>query len=227
MGIFGPKLLPTTSYGYQPPAGATALGSMPRSTDCGFSEHEPVRRWPKSCSRCGSPADPLLNKPWKHDARGVELQWLIRDHPERGGGFNQDQWEVWQFKDSYLRGDIAGANRIRKRNRKSPPDPMEMPGENYFYFVWNALEAGDLDGAADELCYWMSVSSTEDVENDNTNRTNCRQVVDMTQRFFKAPGGHSHPRAPEIRRSCVKLAEEGFQVLNREQQTAVEQMARF
>ena len=230
MGLFGPKPLPMTSYGYQPALGATAHGWACTNYDCGTSEHEPVKRWPKSCPKCGSSTDPLLDQPWKHEAEGVELQWILRNHPKRGGGFYRDQWEVWQFRDAALRGDHAGMAEARRRARAYVTERMcdkwWGPGSVFFHFVWDGIEVGDLAGAADDLCYWLSISSSEDVENDNTNRTNCRQVIDIAARFLAAPGGASHPRAPEIRRGCVKLAEGAYQVLNRDQQNAVIQMAR-
>ena len=230
MGLFGSKPIPPTSYGYQPPPGATAHGWVCTNYDCGISAHEPVRRWPKACSNCGSAADPLFDKPWAHDAEGVELQWVLARHPERGGGFYQDQWEVWQFRDAVLRGDATGVSQARDRVRAYATarmaDKWWGPGSVFFHFVWIGLEAGDLDGTADDLTYWLSISSSEDVESDNTNRTNCRQVIDMAARFFTVPGGASHPRAPEIRKGCIKLAEGAFPVLNRDQQNAVLQMTR-
>lgn len=230
MGLFGPKPLPTASYGYRPPLGATAHGWKCTNWDCCVSEHELVKRWPKACNTCGSPVDPLFDQPWEHDAEGVELQWFLRDHPERGGGFYEDQWEVWQYRDAALRGDTAGVVAARARVRtyaaKRMADNWWGPGGVFFHFVWIGLEVGDLNGAADDLTYWLSLSSSEDVENDNTNRTNCRQVIDMTTRFLAAPGAASQARAPEIRQGCLKLAEGAFPVLNRDQQNAVTQMVR-
>lgn len=231
MGLFGAKPLPTTSYGYQPPPGATAHGWICTNWDCRVSEHEPVRRWPKPCTRCGSLTDPLFDEPWAHEAEGMELQWLLREHPDRGGGFYNDQWEVWQFKDAVRRSDAAGVDQARGRARSYAADRLAdkwwEPGSVFFHFVWIGLEAGDLDGAAEDLIYWISISSADDVENNNTNRTNCRNVIDMAARFQSTPGGSAHRLAPQIRQGCVKLAEGAYPVLNREQQTAVTRMARM
>jgi hypothetical protein len=230
MGLFGPQPLPPTSYGYRPPPDATAHGWKCTNWDCGTSEHEPVRRWPKACATCGSPADPLFDQPWEHDAEGTELQWLLAEHPERGGGFYQDQWEVWQFKDAVLRADSSGVAQARARARTYSAarmaDKWWWPGNIFFHFVWVGLEAGDLNGVAADLMYWLSISSSEDVENDNSNRTNCRQVIDMAGRLLMAPGGASHPQAREIRQGCVELAEGAFPILSRDQQNAVIQMTR-
>ena len=231
MGIFGPKSLPITSYGYQPPLSATAKGWGCISQDCGFSEHGYVRRWPKACIQCGGPTDPLLDDPWSHEAEGVELEWILKNDPERGGGFHRDQWEVWQFKDAVFRDDRIGMSQARTRARayatqKLAEESWWSPGHVFFQFVWCGLDAGDLEGSADDLCYWLSVSSNENVEQNNTNRTNCRQVIDMTGRFLKAPGGATHPRIPEIRQACLKLAEGAYPVLNQELQEVVLTLAR-
>lgn len=230
MGFFGAKPLPGTSYGYQPPPGATAKGWGCTNRDCGISEHEFVKRWPKACPSCGSATDPLFNEPWAHDAEGAELQWILRNDPGRGGGFHQDQWEVWQFKDAAMRGDAKAMVEARARARSYANARMASqewwgPGDVYFHFVWVALEIGDLNGAADDLCHWLSVSTSHDAENNNTNRTNCRQVIDSSARFLATPGGATHPRAAEIQQGCLRLAEGCYQVLNRDLQSAVARMA--
>lgn len=230
MGFFKPKALPATSYGYLPPAGATAHGWKCGRFDCGTSEHEPVRRWPKPCPQCGSPTDPLFDQPWEHESYGVELQWLIQNHSERGGGFYESQWEIWQFKDALLRDDRSAAANARANARAYAVKRLEQdswwgPGDIFFHLVWYDLEVKDLDWAADDLIFWLGVSSAEDVENNNTNRTNSRQVIDSAGRFLEAGGG-SHPRAPEVRAGCLKIAEGAFQVLNTDLQALVTQMAR-
>jgi hypothetical protein len=160
----------------------------------------------------------------------VELQWILREHPERGGGFYEDQWEVWQFRDAALASDSRRLAEARERARKyaaaRTADSWWGPGGVFFHFVWIDLEMRDLDGAAEDLRYWLSISSSEDVEDNNANRTNCRQVIDMAARFLAAPGGASHPAAPEIRQGCLRLAEVAFPILNREQQDAITKMAR-
>lgn len=230
MAFFKPKALPTTSYGYTPPAGATAHGWKCSNYECSTSEWEAVRRWPKACTRCGAGTDPLFDQPWEHDADGAELQWQIRDHPERGGGFHQDQWQIWQFKDALRHGDRSGAAIARSSARayavdRSHNDSWWCPGDIFFHLVWYDLEVSDLDWAADDLIFWLGLSSTDDVENNNGNRTNSRQVIDMTARFL-AGGGTSHPRMPEIKAACLKVAEGSFQILNYEQQATVTQLSR-
>ncbi|MGY1802960.1 hypothetical protein ACI78T_06740 [Blastococcus sp. SYSU D00922] len=222
--------LPRTSYGYLPPPGATAHGWICPDQDCGIGEHEPVRRWPKACPSCGTAADPQLDPPWKHDAEGVELQWILRNDPGRGGGYHQDQWLVWQFRDAVLRRDPAAVSEARARVRTAIEAGtyarFSGPGSILFHLVWIGLENGDPDGVADDLCFWLAHSAGEDAETDNGVRTNVRQVIDLAARFVGARDGAAHPRAPEIRRGCLRLAEGAFSVLNRDQQQAVTQMTR-
>jgi hypothetical protein len=230
VGSFGPKQLPTTSYGYRPPPDATAKGWVCTSIDCGVSEHEYVRRWPKACTMCGSNTDPLFELPWEHDAEGIQLQWILHKDPERGGGFYRDQWAVWQFKDAALRGDRTAMASARADARSYATQRMATaswwgPGNVYLHLVWVALQVHDLDGAADDLCRWLNASSANDVENNNTNRTNCRQVIDSVRRFLAEPGGAAHPRFAEIRRRCLELAEGAYPILNRDLQNTVAMMA--
>lgn len=231
MGLFSPKPLPVTSYGYRPTLGATAKGWICTSPDCGRSEHEPVRRWPKPCSACGAPADPIPDAAWSHDAEGAELQWILTHDPDRGGGFHHDQWQIWQFKDAALRGDrqALAAARTDARNyvgQRLGSSPWWSPGSVYFQLVWLALEFGDLDGAADDLRHWLDTTQADDVENDNGRRTNCRQVIDSTVRFFATPGASQHDRAAEIRSGCLRVAEGAYPILSRDLQAAVTAMAR-
>lgn len=230
MPLFKPKTLPATSYDYHAPAGATAHGWACTNFDCGRSEREIVRRWPTQCSQCGSPADPLFDQPWDHDARGIELQWLIRNHPDRGGGFHQDQWQVWQVKDAFVQGDHTRAVKARSDARAYTIERMRQnswwgPGDIFFHLVWYDLDHRNLEWAADDLIFWLGVSSAEDIENNNTNRTNSRQVVEMTGKFFVA-GGSSQPTASEVRGACLKIGESAFQILNRDQQAIVVQLSR-
>lgn len=230
MAFFKTRSIPPTSYGYRPPPGATAHGWTCTNTDCSISEHEPVRHWPHSCARCGSATDPLFDQPWKHQAEGVELEWLIRNHPERGGGFYEDQWQIWQFKDALLRGDREHAGQCRASARahavkRIATDTWWAPGDIFFHLVWHDLEIPDFDWAADDLIFWLGVSSVEDVESNNTNRTNSRQVIDMSAKFIAA-GGSSHYRMSEVKAGCLKVAEGAFQVLGRDLQKMVTHLAR-
>lgn len=124
MGLFGPRPLPRTSYGYSPPLGATARGWVCTSGDCGTSQHEQVRRWPKACTSCGAAADPLFDGPWKHEAEGVEVQALLREDPMRDGGFQADRWVVWRFRDAVLRGDRAATAETRASARSHTAQRM-------------------------------------------------------------------------------------------------------
>lgn len=231
MGLFTKNSLPATSYGYVPPREATAHGWHCPGFECGATEHEPVRRWPKPCPQCGSDTDPLFDEPWEHEAEGTRLRWLVLNHPDQGGGFYEDQWHIWQFKDALLQGERQQALVARSAARahalaRIESDPWWGPGAIYFHLVWYDLKFDHLDWAADDLLAWFAVSSTQDVESNNTNRTNSRQVIDMTGSFLDA-GGASHPRTPEIKAACLAVAESAFPILNRDLQAVVARVAQM
>jgi hypothetical protein len=79
MGIFGKKPLPSTSYGYQAPAGAVVTGWECPGEGCKRSDTTPPRRWPASCSACGTALDPMFAEPWAHDARRAEIDAVLRN----------------------------------------------------------------------------------------------------------------------------------------------------
>jgi hypothetical protein len=188
MAFFKAKQIPQTSYGYQAPPGATAHGWFCTNRDCSHSEHEPVKRWPFPCQECGSPTDPLFDEPWAHEARGIELQYILTNFPDRDGGYSAMAWPTWQYKEVMRHNKLEAAHQARLDARAleqvRSADSWWNPGSLYFPLLWEELEAEDIDGAADDLTHWLSITKTDDVENDNTNRTNSRQVIDMTLRFF-------------------------------------------
>jgi len=231
MPLFGPRPLPLTSYGYQPPRGATARGWRCANDDCGTGEREPVSRWPFRCRRCGWPADPDFDEPWAHDALGVELTTEIRSHTGARAIVAQDRLLNWQLKDALLRSDAATAATARNAIRRLAEGRLrEDRSWNPVFLVgpavWDALTAGDLEGAAEDLCFWLEISTGEDAAESNSARHNARTVIDTGAKFLAAPGGAAHPRAAEIRSGCLRVAEGAFAVLNPEQQAAVMRMAR-
>ena len=232
--LFGtpqPTVVPLTSYGYLPPTNAIVVGWACPQNGCGRAEREPVRGWPMACTECGHPADPMLAEPWAHVARGVELQWRIANHPDWGGGYDHDHWEAWQLRHALLRGDGATASQQRARIReyvgaKAQTSDWWHPGNVYHYVVWDGLEAGDVLGAGDDLLFWLQSSSAEGAADDNSTRTNCRQALNAVVRFFDSPGASTHPRAADIRRAALKLAEGAYTQLNEQTQSAIRALAR-
>lgn len=227
----GGEPLPVTSYGYHPPPDATAHGW--KCPECGMMEDEqPVRRWPVWCPdpECGVSTNPVFDEPWAHEAKGAELQWLLQNPPDYGSSFHRDLWEVWQLEDTLLREDrvetAQARSRIRAYTTERSSEEAWAPGYVYFSSVAYWIALGDLDSAAGDLCHWLSISRTDDVEDNNTNRTNCRQAIDSAARFLETPDGAGHPMAAEIRKGCLRLAEAAYPVLNQDQKAAVTNMAR-
>lgn len=143
----------------------------------------------------------------------------------------QDRLLNWQLKDALLRSDAATAATARNAIRRLAEgrlredcswNPVFLVGPA----VWDALTAGDLEGAAEDLCFWLEISTGEDAAESNSVRHNARTVIDTGAKFLAAPGGAAHPRAAEIRSGCLRVAEGAFAVLNPEQQAAVMRTAR-
>jgi hypothetical protein len=181
MPLFRRQQLPMTSYGYQPPREAFARGWHCVTDGCGAVGDDVPRRWPFSCPHCGGPTGPALPDPWQHEALGAELRHRLASGFD-DGGFSEMQWPLWQFKDALLNGDVVAANRARADLRaidaQRSSEGWWSPGDGHFILVWEALAAGELDSAADDLVHWLNNSNSEGVETDNSRRTNCRQAVE-------------------------------------------------
>lgn len=232
VGLFGKSQLPVTSYGYQPPQGATAKGwKCTNIQTCGNGGNVPPRRWPLRCPRCGQPCDPIFDEPWAHPARGMELNWQLRNDPVLGGQIAQQQLMAWNLKDALLRRDARAATAARAVLRDYVSVKQREGGHwdslsTMWQAIRHALDAGDLDGAADDLCFWLSVSTGKNAENDNEIRTNARTVISSAGDFLNARGGPAHPRAAEIRQGCLRIAEDSFKELNLPQQAVIMRMTR-
>lgn len=199
--------LPRTSYGYQAPAQATAHGWRCANYECGAT----VRRWPRHCRLCGWPADPEFDEPWAHEALGAELSWRVRQVPGSGTGIPRERLIEWRLRDALLRSDRPSAVIARAamhdyiRSRQAADgrwDPSFLLG----LAVFDAIELGDLDGAAGDLCTWLSVFARESPVENHAALANARSVMNAGVAFLSAPGGEDHPRAAEIRKGCLRVA---------------------
>lgn len=92
----------------------------------------------------------------------------------------------------------------------------------YGTLVSEALDAGDLDSAADDLMHWFEVSSSDGVEDDGgSRRNNCGRVIESAIRFLGTPGAERHERAATIRQTCLDFASGAYEVLPRALQSDV------
>jgi hypothetical protein len=232
--ISRPRSFPMTSYGYIPPPNATAHGWVCVDQNCrasvhmaerGWTERDVLRRWSQVCAQCGSAADPNFDAPWDHHAEGVELQWSLRNLPDEYG-ITARRWLEWQLTDAYHAGDVARARRHQQELLNAARLKTDVsPGYELYRGVWEAVGAGDLDSAAMLLTYWISASDTTDVETNNSNRTNARQLMDLASRFLTLPGAISHPSAVVIREGCLTIAQHAFPILMPDQQNFVTRLA--
>lgn len=199
--------LPRTSYGYQAPPQATAHGWRCANYGC----RAVVRRWPRRCRLCGWPADPEFDQPWAHEALGAELSWRARHLPGSGAGTPQERLIGWRLKDALLRADWPSARIARRAMHdhirlRQAADSGWDPGFLLGLAVFDAIEAGDLDGAADDLSRWLGVFAGERREEDHGALATAQSVMNAGVAFLTAPGGEDHPRAAEIRKGCLRVA---------------------
>jgi hypothetical protein len=198
--------LPRTSYGYHPPPEASVHGWRCANYYCGAA----VRRWPRRCRLCGWAADPEFDEPWAHEALGIELSWQVRHFPGSAAGIPRERLIEWHLKDALLRRDRLAAAAARQdmhayiRTRQAE-DSWWNPGFLLGLAVFDAIDLGDLDGAADDLCLWLGVSAGDCAEEDHGALANAKSVMNAGVTFLAAPGGEEHARAAEIRKGCLRV----------------------
>lgn len=188
MGLFGHKRMPPrTTFGYEPPEDAV-LRSWICSDKCGAGDVEPdLRRWPKRCPGCGGEiCTNLLEEPWAHAAKRVEIDSRIRSPRfEHDREIAQNDDRLWWFREALTRGDRERAERQREIIRNNPA--FLGPGYNSFAIVQYALETSYFDLALDELQQWRTRTSFEDLARDNERRTNARQLASQLIAFYETP----------------------------------------
>jgi hypothetical protein len=232
VALFGPRPLPLTSYGYQPPREATARGwTCTNRENCGTGGDIVPSRWPIRCPQCGWPCDPLFNPPWQHEALGVELGWQASHDPsEYGRRFAAERLLAWRLEEALRQRDAAAMAAARGRLRDYVGGQVRAgaywsPGFTLAAAVTAGLAARDLDGAADDLCFWLGLATGEGAETDHAVSTNAKTVISAVTSFLAAPGGDTHPRAAEIRAGCLRVAAGCYSELGRPQQDAITRMA--
>lgn len=233
MGLFSrrPQTWPPTSYGYSAPTGALARGWTCFSESCGTTEYELVRRWPKACSRCGSPTDPRFEEPWAHEAQGVEMRFMAAR--EEGGGFYRDQVFIWDYRDAVVRGDDDAAARARAAGQAHTEQRLASdgawwgPGTISYPIFLAAMEAGRLGDAGGELAAWTAVVPTTDLEANNGRRTNIRSVIDASVRFLETPRSASHPTAAQLRERLPHWAHAAREVLTADNRDGLRRLGVF
>ncbi len=130
-----------------------------------------------------------------------------------------------------LRGDTAGVAAARTAlhryvGRQVKEGEWWNSSFTLFPAVREGIDAGDFDGAAQDLCFWLSISTGENAAEDNDVRANARSVISSGAEFLSAPGGSASRHAAEIRAGCLRVAEGAFPELNRGLQAAIMRMAR-
>ena len=217
----GRSVLPATSYGYTSPPEATAHGWQCSDRGCGVREYEPVHRWPKACTQCGTNVDPLFDEPWAHEAERLQLEWELERPPDDiAAHYAISGLIVWRYRDAVQRSDDKAADAARAEahqyvDRKLASSDAEwfIPGDVHFQIVWRALEHDRLVDAANELAFWSQRLVINNVQDDNSQRTNARQLLSSELRFLKHPRSRQHAARPEVRSRALQHADAIREVL--------------
>jgi hypothetical protein len=208
MRLFGKtRRLPVTTYGYEPPPGATARGWRCADEQCGTGGDEVPRRWPFRCTACGAPADPEFDDPWAHDARGPWLRTqLAAAEQDRLRAFWESELIGWRYREALRVGDqdTAEATRADAHHFMSGM-AGEAQSSLLFHIVHDSLHHNLLDAAAEDLGFWRVRTVTDGVDHDNARRTNCRQLLSEMLNFLEHPQAAQHPAAPGLRSAASEL----------------------
>lgn len=117
----------------------------------------------------------------------------------------------WRLKDALRRHDWPSAVVARAamhdyiRSRQAE-DRWWDPAFLLSLAVFDAIELGDLDGAADDLCCWLEVFTGDRPGESHSSLADAKSVMNAAVAFLAAPGGEDHPRAAEIRKGCLRVA---------------------
>jgi len=214
------RQLPTTSYGYTPPPGARVVRWW-CFNDGGHNGVAPgPRNWPARCPECGSSVAPIFEQPWQHEADGFLYIHQLRT--------STDVYDLaiacahlhsWEYKDALLKQDVSRQKVIRAqfvrvleelpRRQDAWAFPMALTTT-----VWDAVEATDLEFAADLLQAWHPSIQTDDVEDDNGRRTQARSFVSACIRFLEQPESVGHAREHKVHELMTDVADRAREVLN-------------
>jgi hypothetical protein len=208
------RALPRTSYGYQPPDGATARGWDCPADGCRTGGGPAPRRWPHRCPECGSSTDPRLDEPWAHEARGPWLRHELRRCPPGARPVWRDALHGWLVRDALRCGDLDGARGaagevLRELRGRQPGGD----GRLLFPIVTEFLAHDQLDPAADLLIGWVGRAEVRDVEDDDATRTDCRELLAGLLTFLEHPAARHHPATERLVGDARALRDAVRQVL--------------
>jgi hypothetical protein len=201
VGIFGKRQapLPMTSDGYMPPPEATAHGWKCPNPECSTGGEGAPRRWPFPCPSCGTATDPDFDEPWANEAKGPWLKGQVEqaEAEAASGGwkggvpFWKSELESWTYQEAQSTGsrEAAHAAQIRLHEliaRARVDDPSFFGGMARGKVVLSAISANDPESGAFELRDWLAAVPTGNVDDNNDERTNVRQVIMCITRFAEA-----------------------------------------
>lgn len=209
MGLFSrrPRLLPPTEYGYQPPEGAVGVTWACPSDDCGRGGPEFTgERWPSLCPDCGVEVRTArLAEPWHHEALRIELDARLNGRRPAYGDPGSARIEdlTWHFTDALRSGRPEFAASLLPRWEAAiaevrAADPYYVSGVQRWKVIDEALAMVEVGLAAACIEGWCAVADFEDVENDNTRRTDGRMLAVRLIQYVEDPRTEGHPARPRL-----------------------------
>lgn len=211
MALFGGgnKRLPATTYGYQPPAGATASGAVCSNPNCTAVTEPGPKKWPFNCPQCGAVADPNFDQPWYEDARGFELERRIRTQGDEYGVYTYFLYD-WKFGQAFRYGNadpravLNEALQWRQQWNAAHESQKEDPRKD---MVWRAINYDQwqlademLAGLLQNLDYENKDFREVDESGNRGNqlRTTYLTLVSALLYTLDSPNGRSLPHAREF-----------------------------
>lgn len=215
-----PRRLPTTSYGYTPPPEARADGWRCFGDECYNGGTPAPRRWPVRCPECGSPVDPTFEPPWDHEAEGVLLAHQLRSSVgAEKRAIARASLYSWDYKDAVRNQDLSRQDVVKTQFLQEIGQLFTRQNAWTLWrtlssTVWDALGALDLDFAADLIAVWRPFVRTDDVEENNENRTQSRMFVGTCIRFLEQVESVGHAREHDVDEAMWEIVNRVREILN-------------
>jgi hypothetical protein len=162
----------------------------------------------------------------------VELKWQIgHDTNEYSLQIARERLMAWHLAEARRCQGAAGAAVARTAlhryvDRQVKAGNRWNLGFTLSQVVREEIDAGDFDGAAQDLRFWLSFSTGDNAAEESGIRANAQSVISSGAAFLSTPAGSANRHAAEIRAGCLRIAAGAFPELNRELQAAIMQMSR-
>ena len=202
----GSGRLPPTRFGYVPPPEAVGEMWICTAEQCGQGGPDyPSERWPRTCPQCGGTiATHRLAEPWQHQAGRVEIDKRLTTMPGYGDPASATAEDlVWRLEQALRDGSPQVAEGFREKLDgylvvQEAADAYFNGGNHRFLVCLVAREHQAWGVLMRELKSWRSAAVLEDLEENNTRRTNCRQLAASMIAFLEDPASARTPYRADV-----------------------------